>query len=416
MTPEDLLALKQLCISLGLGLLLGLERERSEKSIAGIRTFPFISLLGTVCAQIGAVTSPWIIAAGLVAVTFIVIFANYTKIRNGENDAGTTTEFAALLLYAVGAMIVVGSMEASLVVGGVMVILLHLKRPMHQVVAAMGEHDIKAIMQFVLISLIILPVLPNQAYGPYEVWNPFKIWLLVVFIVGISLVGYVLYKVFGSRAGALLGGTIGGLVSSTATTVSFARRCASDAALAPLGVVVIMIASCISLVRVLVEVAVVAPGILSAVAPPLGILLGWCMAISAVLYLISRKHTAEMSEQKNPAEFKSAILFGLLFALVLWGVAEAKERFGEAGMYVISIISGLTDMDAITLSTAEMAASGGIATRVAWHSIVIAAMANFVFKLATVAVLGSAALVWRTAVAFGLAMGGGGVLLWLWPW
>ncbi|MEN3943452.1 MgtC/SapB family protein [Prosthecobacter sp. SYSU 5D2] len=416
MTPEDLLALKQLCISLGLGLLLGLERERSEKSIAGIRTFPFISLFGTVCAQVGAATSPWIIAAGLMTVTMIVIFANYTKIRKGDNNAGTTTEFAAVLLYVVGALIVVGSIESSLVVGGVMVILLHLKEPMHRVVGSMGEHDIKAIMQFVLISLIILPVLPNESYGPYEVWNPFKIWLLVVFIVGISLGGYVLYKIFGSRAGSLLGGVIGGLVSSTATTVSFARRCASDAALAPLGVVVIMVASCISLVRVLVEVAVVGPGIFMAVAPPLGILLGWCILISAVLYGISRKHQAEMSEQKNPAEFKSALFFGLIFALVLWGVAEAKARFGDAGMYVISIISGLTDMDAITLSTAEMAGSGGIATRVAWHAIVIAAMANFVFKLATVAILGSAALVWRTAAAFGLALAGGGALLWLWPW
>ncbi|TDU69222.1 uncharacterized membrane protein (DUF4010 family) [Prosthecobacter fusiformis] len=416
MTPHDLLAPQQLAISLGLGLLLGLERERSESSIAGIRTFPFISLLGTVCAQVADLSSPWIIAAGLLAVTAIVITANYTKIKNGERDAGTTTEFAAVLLYGVGALIVVGSIEASLVVGGVMVILLHLKGPMHRMVNAMGDHDVRAIMQFVLISLIILPVLPNGDFGPYGVWNPFKIWLLVVFIVGISLSGYVLYKIFGARAGAILGGVIGGLVSSTATTVSFARRCASDPALAPLGVLVIMIASCISLVRVLVEVAVVAPGILQAVAAPLGILLGWCLVISVGLYFLSRKSVVEMSEQKNPAEFKSAIFFGLLFALVLWGVAEAKERYGEAGMYVISVISGLTDMDAITLSTAGMAASGNISTRVAWHSIVVAAMANFAFKLAAVAILGSAALIWRTAISFGLAVAGGGLLLLLWPW
>lgn len=416
MTPEDLIALKQLCISLGLGLLLGLERERSEKSIAGIRTFPFISLLGTVCAQVGAVTSPWMLGAGLLAVTMIVIFANYTKIRRGDHNPGTTTEFAAVLLYAVGALIVVGSIESSLVVGGVMVILLHMKGPMHRLVGGMGEHDIKAIMQFVLISIIILPVLPNESYGPYEVWNPFKIWLLVVLIVGISLSGYVLYKIFGTRAGALLGGIIGGLVSSTATTVSFARRCATDAALAPLGVLVIMIASCISLVRVLVEVAVVAPSILPAVAPPLGILLGWSTLIAAVLYFLSRKSQTEMSEQKNPAEFKSALLFGLLFALVLLGVAVAKNRFGDAGMYVVSVISGLTDMDAITLSTAALAGSGGISTRLAWHSITIAAMANFTFKLATVMVLGSRALILRTAIAFGLAIAGGGVLLWVWPW
>lgn len=416
MNPADLAAFQQLSVSLGLGLLMGLEREKSESSIAGIRTFPFISLFGTVCAQVAVVTSAWVLAAGLLAVAAIVIFANYTKLRNGDTDAGTTTEFAALLLYAVGALIVVGSMEASLVVGGIMVILLHLKGPMHRMVTAMGQHDMRAIMQFVLITMIILPVLPNEKYGPYEVWNPFKIWLLVVLIVGISLTGYVIYKVLGMRAGALLGGIIGGLVSSTATTVSFARRCAADASLAPLGALVIMMASCISLVRVMVEIAVVAPGILGAVWMPLGLMLLWCLLITGGLHLLSRKTKAEMSEQKNPAEFKSALFFSLLYALVLLAVAEAKNRFGEAGLYAISMISGLTDMDAITLSTAQMAGRGEIATRLAWHSILLAAMANFAFKLGTVAVLGSAALLGRTAAAFVLALAGGGLLLWLWPW
>lgn len=416
MTPSELAALQQLSVSLGLGLLLGLERQRSENSIAGFRTFPFISLLGTVCAQVAQVTSPWVIAAGLLAVTAIVVFANYTKMKNGDTDAGTTTEFAAILLYAVGTLIVVGSMEASLVVGGVMVILLHLKGPMHRVATAMGEHDMRAIMQFVLISMIILPVLPNHNYGPYDVWNPFKIWLMVVLIVGISLCGYVIYKIFGAKAGALLGGVIGGLVSSTATTVSFARRCATESSLAPLGALVIMIASCISLVRVLVEIGVVASGVFVALAPPLGIMLGWCLLIALGLYLLSRKTKAEMSEQKNPAEFKSALFFSGLYALVLLGVAEAKNHFGETGLYAVSIISGLTDMDAITLSTSQLAAGGGVSTRLAWHAILLAAMANFLFKLATVAVLGSKELLWRTALAFALALLGGGALLWLWPW
>lgn len=409
-------ALLQLLVSLGLGLLLGLERERSENSVAGIRTFPCISLLGTVCAQVGQATSGWVIGAGLVAVTAIMIFANFAKLKAGAKDMGTTTEFAAVLLYGVGALVVVGSVQASVVVGGVMAILLHFKDPMHRLAEAIGVKDMHATMKFVFISMIILPALPNEKYGPYEVWNPFKIWLMVVFIVGISLGGYVMYKFFGAKAGALLGGVIGGLVSSTATTVSFARRCASDAALAPLGVLVIQIASCISLVRVLIEIAVVAPGILIHLAQPLGILLGWCLLIAIVLYFFSRGNQAEMAEPKNPAELKSAMLFAGMYALVLLGVAEAKNHFGNTGLYAISIISGLTDMDAITLSTAQMAASGGIDTRLAWHSIIVAAMANFVFKFGTVAMLGSGALIWRTGVAFGLSMLGGGVILWLWPW
>lgn len=416
MTPHELFALQQLLVSLGLGLVLGLERERSERSIAGIRTFPFISLFGTVCAQVAVVTSPWVIVCGLLAVIAIVTFANFTKLKNGNNDAGTTTEFAAVLLYVVGALVVVGSMEVSLVVGGIMAIMLHLKRPMHSMVAAMGEQDMRAIMQFVLICMIILPILPNKGYGPYNVWNPFEIWLMAVLIVGISLSGYVIYKFLGARAGTLLGGVIGGLVSSTATTVSFARRCATDADLAPHGILVIMIAASISLGRVLIEIFVVAPDILPRLAAPLGIMLGWCMLITAFLYLKSRKVTSVMPEQKNPAELKSALFFSALYALVLLGVAAAKDHFGNVGLYVISIFSGLTDMDAITLSTAHLADSGAINARLAWHSILIAFMANFVFKFATVVVLGSAALIWRTAIVFTLAILGGGALLWLWSW
>ncbi|TLD72226.1 MgtC/SapB family protein [Phragmitibacter flavus] len=413
----DLLALQQLAVSIGLGLLLGLERERSESSIAGIRTFPFISLFGTVCAQIGVATSSegWIISAGLLAVTGIIVFANYAKLKNGADDVGTTTEFAALLLYALGALIVVGNMLAALVVAGLAVVLLHFKAALHRTVAAVGEPDMRAIMQFVLISMVILPVLPNQDYGPYEVWNPFKIWLMVVFIVAISLCGYVAYKLFGTRAGVLLGGIIGGVISSTATTVSFARRCASSAALAPLGVLVIMIASCISMVRVLIEIAVVAPTIFPATAIPLGVMLGWSTVIATFLYFQSRKSQGEMPEQKNPAEFKSAFFFGLLYALVLLGVAAANDYFGSAGLYVVSIISGLTDMDAITLSTAQMAANNQIDAPLAWRAILVATMSNFVFKFGTVCVLGSSALIWRTAIAFGLAIAGGLLILFAWP-
>jgi len=413
---DHLESLQQLAVSFGLGLLLGLERERSERSIAGIRTFPFISLLGTVCAQVGMVTTYWLIAAGMLAVTVIVTFANYTRLKSGEKDAGTTTEFAALLLYALGALIVVGNMEAVIVVGGVMVVLLHFKNPMHRLAAAVGEKDMRAIMQFVLISMIILPVLPQENYGPYQVWNPFKIWLMVVFIVGISLCGYVAYKIFGTRAGVLLGGIIGGMISSTATTVSFARRCATDASLAPLGALVIMIASCISFIRVLIEIAAVAPGAFVSIAPPIGIMLGWCVSITALLYFMSRDQKAELSEQKNPAEFKSALIFAALYALVLVGIAWGKEKFGSAGLYIVSIISGLTDMDAITLSTAGMAGSGGIETKMAWHAILIAAMSNLIFKFGTVAALGSAELTKRVGVAFGAALLGGAAILWLWPW
>ncbi|HEX7262162.1 MAG TPA: MgtC/SapB family protein, partial [Luteolibacter sp.] len=220
----DLAVLQQLVVSLGLGMLLGLQRERTEHSIGGIRTFPFIALFGTVCAQIGEITGTWIIAAGLIALAALVITANLAKIKQADLDPGMTTEMATLLVYALGVLIVVGDMTSAVVLGGGMALLLHYKGPLHDFARAVGERDMHAIIQFVLITMIILPVLPNENYGPYGVLNPFKIWLMVVLIVGISLCGYVAYKLFGARSGTLLGGIIGGLVSSTATTVSYARR------------------------------------------------------------------------------------------------------------------------------------------------------------------------------------------------
>lgn len=411
----DWTLLQQLAVSFGLGLLLGLERERREASIAGIRTFPFISLFGTVCAQIAQVHGGWIVAAGLLALAANVIFANYVRMKAGDADPGMTTEIAVLLLYALGVVIVTGSMMAAVVVGGVMMMLLHFKQPMHQFAAAVGEHDMRAIMQFVLISLIILPVLPHENMGPYGVWNPFKLWLMVVLIVGISLSGYVAYKIFGARSGTVLGGMIGGLISSTATTVSFARRAAGQSALAPLAAFVIMVASCISLVRVLVEIAAVAPGVFSRMAPPLAVLLAVSVAIAGGLYVLTRKTRARMPEQKNPAELKAALIFGALYALVILAVAAATEYFGSAGLYVVAAVSGLTDMDAITLSVAQLAGAGSLDTDTAWRAVLLAALANFVFKFGIVASLANGVLTRRVGAAFAVALACGGLIFWLWP-
>ena len=411
----DILILQQLAVSFGLGLLLGLERERRGSSIAGIRTFPIISLFGTVCAQVGQTFGGWIVAVGFIALAAIVVCANFAQIKKGTIDPGMTTEAAALLLYAVGALIVIGYLAAAVVIAGAMAVLLHSKKPLHNFARAVGERDMRAIMQFVLLSLVILPILPSEDYGPYGVWNPFKLWLMVVLIVGISLGGYVAFKFFGTRAGSLVGGIIGGLVSSTATTVSYSRQTASEAALAPLGAFVIMTASCISIVRVLVEIAAVAPGQFGEMALPLIGMLGFCFLIAAALFFPSRKQGIRMPEQKNPAELKPALVFGGLYALVLLAVAVAKEHFGSAGLYVVAVISGLTDLDAITLSTGQLAGSKMIDTLTAWRVILVAVMSNFLFKFGIVAALGSRGLTQRIGCAFGVALAAGGAIFLFWP-
>lgn len=286
---------------------------------------------------------------------------------------------------------------------------------MHAAASKIGERDFKAIMQFVLISLVILPVLPNRFFGPYGVLNPHQIWWMVVLIVGLSLGGYIVYKLFGEKAGTLVGGILGGLISSTATTVSYARRSRQPESSAGLAAVVIMVASTVVFLRVLILIDVAAPEFLKAAGPPFAIMLAAGALLSAGLWLLNRKEHSRMPEQENPTELKAAVLFGLLYAIVLIAAAAAKDYFGERGLYLVSVASGLADMDAITLSISQLVRSGNLEGATGWRLILVAAMSNLIFKAIVVAVLGESKLFKQVATLFLLAFGVGVLLLLLWP-
>jgi uncharacterized membrane protein (DUF4010 family) len=251
--------------------------------------------------------------------------------------------------------------------------------------------------------------------GPYGVLNPSQVWWMVVLIVGLSLAGYVAYKLLGTAAGAALGGVLGGLISSTATTVSYSRRSREEPGADRLAALVIMIASTVVYARLLVEVAAVAPRSLYEMGPPLGAMLGVAVLLSLLMWIFGRKRAADLPEQGNPAELKSALVFGALYALVLLAVAFARDRFGTAGLFTVAAISGLTDVDAITLSTSRLVESAQVDTATGWRAILIASMSNLVFKAGIVAVLGHRRLFGRIALLFGATLAAGGAILWLWP-
>lgn len=405
----------QLAVALGLGLLVGLQRERVDSAIAGIRTFALITMLGAVAAHLGRAFGGWVIAVGLFAVAALVISGNLVRFKDGSAEAGQTTEFTALLMYGVGALVVIGPLPLAVVLAGAIAVLLHLREPLHRFVDRIGEDDVKAIMQFVLIALVILPVLPDQPMGPYDVLNPYQIWWMVVLIVGLSLAGYVAFKLFGAHAGAVLGGVMGGVISSTATTVTYARRTKQDSETSRLAALVVMLASTVVYGRVLVEIAAVAPRSFRALAPPVGAMLGLSIALCVVMWFFSRRREQEPPDPGNPAELKSALAFGALYALVLLAVAFARDRFGTAGLYTVAAISGLTDMDAITLSTSRLVEGGGLDPSSGWRAIILASMSNLVFKAGIVAALGSRRLLWQVALLFLAALAGGAAILWLWP-
>jgi uncharacterized membrane protein (DUF4010 family) len=318
-------------------------------------------------------------------------------------------------MYAVGAYLVNGDWSVAVAVGGTVAILLEMKLQLHGIVARLGDADIKAIMQFVLISFIILPVLPNQTYGWYDVLNPREIWWMVVLVVAMSLGGYIVWKFFGQHAGTVLGGILGGTISSTATAVSFARRSRLAPSSVRAGSTVIMISTTVSFVRVAIEMAVVGHVAMVKAVVPLAVLIVSGLFLCLFEWLGSRKEAEAISQQTNPTELKSALVFGTLYAIILFAVAATKVHFERTGLFVVAALSGLTDMDAITLSTSRMVSAGRLTADTGWKVIISAVMANLIFKAALVAMLGDRKLFIRVAILFGILIIVGGVLIAAFP-
>jgi uncharacterized membrane protein (DUF4010 family) len=406
---------QQLGIALGLGLLVGLQRERAATGLAGVRTFPLVTILGTVCAMLALSLGGFVVAVGMIAVAGMIVIGNLAKFRQGEVDPGLTTEIAMLLMFAVGAYLVVGHKGVAIAIGGGVAVLLQYKGPLHRTVARLGDDDLRAIMQLAMISLVILPVLPDRAYGPYSVLNPRNIWWMVVLIVGISLGGYIVYKLWGGKAGVILSGILGGVISSTATTVSYSKRTADVPESGQLAATVIIIASTVVYARLLLEIAVVAPAFLLTASGPLAVMLIIMSVLSVAMLVKNRNKKDEMPVQENPSELKSALIFALVYAIVIFAVAAAKNRFGNKGLYFVAALSGLTDVDAITLSTSRLVTSGTLAALDGWRLVILASTANLAFKFAIIAVIGHRQLLTKVAAPYGIAVAAGITLLILWP-
>lgn len=405
-------------LALAIGLLIGLQREQVKDGPAGIRTFALIALSGYLIGLLGNDYGGWVVFAGILFLAAILTVGNVMDSRqHPDHGAGATTEIAALLVFGIGVYLSNFDNERSPAVlfAGVTALLLYYKTPMHQFVRGLGPVDVRAIMQFVLITLVVLPVLPNRTFGPYDVLNPFKAWLMVVLIVGIGLAGYLTYRIGSSRVGTFLSGVLGGVISSTATTASASRFGRDDSNRATAAALIITIASVVAVIRVLVEMAVVNGRDMLTTAPPI---LTFLVIFTLLTFLLYRKRSNEvvhLEPPANPAGMGSAILFGILYVVILLGVAATKEHFGSSGLYVVAVISGLTDMDAITLSTAELMNRDSLDLTTGWRVILIAALANLVFKAGIVAFAGGKTILLRILPVFGLAIAAGLAILFFWP-
>lgn len=388
---DDLELFKRLGLALAIGLLVGLERGWHARSvptgtrIAGIRSFALIALLGGMSGLLA--TTLGASAFGFAFVAFAaLVAAGYWTGNRGQQDFGITTEIAALLVFVLGAAAMLSDMALAAAGGVVTTALLAIKPTLHRWIDRIEELDLAAGIKLAVISVVMLPLLPDRAVGPGGVLNPYELWWAVVLVAGLSFVGYVAVRITGAQLGTLITGLLGGLVSSTATTLSFARMASRAEALAPVLAMGAVLAGSVTFLRILALTSVLNPALAGDLAVPMLTMAATGFVGALVLRVAPQPHigiTPDVPEVTNPLELGVALKFGILLALVVLITHYFEVWFGTAGVYTVAALSGITDVDAVTVSMARMsddmltsmAAAGAVMTAVSVNSAVKAGIA-----------------------------------------
>lgn len=408
-------------VALAAGALIGLQREQAHAMdinhglIGGVRTFPLIALSGALSALLTPAVGVWAILGTLLALGAFLAVSYYQEWRQ-DRTPGLTTRMAALITFLLGVLAVLpglpiarGQRYLLLVASAAVVMaLLSFKAPLHRAIARISEDDIYATAKFVILALVFLPLLPDHTYGPLNVLNPFNIGLMIVLIAGISFLGYVLTRALGEDESLALTGALGGLVSSTAVTVSVASRAQATSGPAPLAAMAILTASATMFARILAIVGVVDFGLLRALLWPIGAMMtaGYLVGLAYYLHSRHRLKETEPVTHRNPFELGTALRFGLFYASVIVLSKAAQSRFGDAGLYASSLLAGLADVDSLVLSVTRFHLEG-LAGQTAATAITLAAITNTVVKAGLAWWLGGWRLAAPVVLGFGIVLGVG---------
>jgi uncharacterized membrane protein (DUF4010 family) len=414
----DLTTVRDFGTALLIGALVGIEREKrkaaeAELGIGGLRTFILLALLGAIAGWFAEALHMPALFVAVVLVVSAAVLAGYVLAARADPDAlGLTTESAAITVCLLGAMTTLGYRELAVALGIVTAAVLAYKQPLHGLVEKINWDDIFAGLRLLIATFIVLPLLPNRTVDPWGALNPYSLWLLVLLISSLSLIGYAGSRWLGADRGIVLTGLTGGLVSSTAVTLSFARQSREDDRTATNYTLAcgLLLAWCVMFGRVIVEVVVVNRALVGHMLVPF-VMMGAAAAIAA--WVLFRRRGAEDDggtskaevPLRNPFSLMEASKFGAFFAVVLLVVKVVQTHFPGEGLYMVAVLAGLTDVDAITLSMAEYARSGD--THVAVNSIVLATLANTTVKCGIVAGLGGAVLRRPVMIATGAILAAG---------
>ena len=397
-------AVKLFGTSMAIGLLIGLERERKSDS-RGIRTFGLISLLGTMVATLASLLAmPQLVAVGFAMIGLIAIAAYWGEGRDRlpGGEAPTTSVIAMILTGCLGILCGLEQERLAVALGIVVVSLLYFKGELRGIAGRIGRADLIPVLQFGALTFIVLPLLPDHAYGPHGSLNPHEIWLTVVLVAGIGLVGYLTLRFAGQRYGMPLAAIAGGLVSSTATTLVFARNTDASQGSAAIRSMMVMLANLTMLLRLIIMAAIIRPDLLLPIVPVLGSAAAAGLLWAAWLQRrLAQGSTMPLPVVQNPTQLRVALLFGLAYGMVSLLAAWSAAQVGDRALYVVAAISGLTDVDAIALSAFRLEASGRIDAGTAVIAIAIAVIANLALKTVMVLTVGTRELAWLCASGFG---------------
>lgn len=407
-----------LAVALATGLLIGLERgwhtRKDDGIVTGLRSFALLGLLGGVGGLLTAAGggAP-ALAAILLGAAAVLVAGYWARAARAERAPGMTTLIAAVLTVVLGAAATSGYPLEAAMAGVATVVLLGYKRMLHGWMRALSREEIHAALKLLAISVLVLPLLPNEGYGPWDALNPFKIWWMVVLIAGISFCGYFAMRIAGEERGALLTGLVAGLASSTALTLQFSRLAARRPEAADSLGAGILVACGTMFPRMAVVATVVHPPLLGALIPAAaGMTLAVYAAAGLLWWRIGRSGApAEAPRLSNPLELTQALLFAALLTAILLAAKAVGLWFGEAGTLAVAALSGTNDVDAITLSLASMSGTE-IALGLAVQGIVLAGAVNSLVKAAMAGLIGGRGLALRVVPPLALAAGIGLALAW----
>ncbi len=378
----DFALIQNFLIALALGALVGLEREyaryrRKAQSYAGIRTYPLIALFGALAAYLGVIISPWILFISLFLVGGIIIIAYFAVNEKVHKYVGATSEIAGFLTFFMGVLAYYNEILLATTLAVIMTIILYARSILHNFARKMKKKELVDTLKFAVIAFVILPFLPDKGYGPFAIFNPHQVWLMVVFISAISFAGYITLKWLGEK-GITLAGLLGGIASSTATTLSFSERSRKEKKIFRALALGVILANLAMFVRVLVLVFAINASIFWEILPSVLILIMLTSIFSYFLWKKAKKVKAKV-HLSSPLRLGPALKFGAFFAVIVMLTKIANVYFSSRGIYLVSFFSGFADVDAVVLSLAQLVDTT-ITLKVAHDGILIGILTNILAK------------------------------------